>query len=823
MPPANQNSKTRGERCNGAERKTLNLVQILEFNDGELVFRRYYSSKRRDFNQSASSAPNFDYYVWYRLQSDIDSIICKQLYSGSFYVSINFKEPYPLAIDCDVLTLGFIQLLEQYVYPLDADYVKFTIGYEMQLPLSYDVSFSLGKAIPLYDNTSFITKRSVYEKVSQLVRDYAERYQSAVIKRVFIRVYYKHKETLPEFVLPGKKSSLDMITDIMNVMSHGIGSDELPEVQSFLRKKSRVPKVITSLKRKRVKCNPRPFIVADIETVLVNNVHTPYAVGYLEVYPSMDLSSIVPSSVNIFYSEDHIYAFDNIEVRSMKIIYYFISDLELAVKRKPRLRTVYFHNLSQFDGIFLLKHLVCHHKGYTLTPLMRNHKLYELKVFKGKKMIFRFRDSLTLLPGSLNALAKTFFPSLGTKGSIAHDDVKVSNLQDLREEYITYLRQDVVLLGGVMLKAQEMCLSKYNIDIENIMTLSSLSLLIYRSNYLDEKKYPIYLLNRNQDAFIRRGYYGGHSDVYKPYGENLFFYDINSLYPYVMKKYPMPCGEPVWRKNLEKVELDTLYGFIEAYVVCPKDINRPFLPYREPEINTLIFPTGHFIAVYYSEELKYARELSYKIVPLRGYMFEKTSSPFEGFITNLYESRKEAKKAGSEAMSYIYKNCMNSLYGRFGMNPESTVTEVCNEERYQELLSQDNFQSGEKLTDSHYIVNYISNSSCVSDEEWVPPRNLAVQMSAAITACARIEMYPFISKPDCYYTDTDSVVLSSPLPEDLISSSELGKFKLENKVKKGIFLAPKSSLLEIEDVTKSLILSFKYRIKIPRLLTLSAP
>lgn len=73
----------------------------------------------------------------------------------------------------------------------------------------------------------------------------------------------------------------------------------------------------------------------------------------------------------------------------------------------------------------------------------------------------------------------------------------------------------------------------------------------------------------------------------------------------------------------------------------------------------------------------------------------------------------------------------------------------------------------------------------------------AVQLSTAITACARIHMYPYISRPDCYYTDTDSIVLGSP--EDLISSIELGKFQLECHVKRGIFLAPKSYMLETED------------------------
>lgn len=110
-------------------------------------------------------------------------------------------------------------------------------------------------------------------------------------------------------------------------------------------------------------------------------------------------------------------------------------------------------------------------------------------------------------------------------------------------------------------------------------------------------------------------------------------------------------------------------------------------------------------------------------------------------------------------MTFIYKLLMNSLYGRFGMNPESTVTEICNQQKYEDMMKMDNFQSAEKLTDHYYIVNYIVNSTTVDDTAWKAPKMSAVQLSAAITACARIYMYPFISRPDCYYTDTDSVVL----------------------------------------------------------------
>ncbi|GKG43163.1 DNA polymerase-like protein, partial [Tanacetum coccineum] len=45
-----------------------------------------------------------------------------------------------------------------------------------------------------------------------------------------------------------------------------------------------------------------------------------------------------------------------------------------------------------------------------------------------------------------------------------------------------------------------------------------------------------------------------------------------------------------------------------------------------------------------------------------------------------------------------------------------------------------------------------------------------------------IPMYAYISREDCYYTDTDSVVLSKPLPEEMISSSILGLFKLADKM-----------------------------------------
>nr|GEV34281.1 DNA polymerase-like [Tanacetum cinerariifolium] len=222
------------------------------------------------------------------------------------------------------------------------------------------------------------------------------------------------------------------------------------------------------------------------------------------------------------------------------------------------------------------------------------------------------------------------------------------------------MKTDILLLGGVMQEAQNIYWKLYQLDIKSKITLSSLALNSFRLRYYNDEIFPIHIPNQNEDTFIRKAYYRGHTDSYKPYGENLYYYDVNSLYPFVMKEYPMPYGKPVWYSNMEDMDIDSMLGFIEAYVVCPKTINKPFLPYRSMT-STLMFPTGEFIGVYYSEELKYAVGLRYKVVLISGYLFEKKESPFTDFVSSLLSSTLEARKEGNDALSYVYKILMNSV------------------------------------------------------------------------------------------------------------------------------------------------------------------
>ena len=79
--------------------------------------------------------------------------------------------------------------------------------------------------------------------------------------------------------------------------------------------------------------------------------------------------------------------------------------------------------------------------------------------------------------------------------------------------------------------------------------------------------------------------------------------------------------------------------------------------------------------------------------------------------------------------------------------------------------------------------------------------NVSIAIASAITAYARIHMSWFKNNPDfnLYYTDTDSAYIDKPLPESMVNSKILGKMKLENIIKKAIFLAPKLYCLLTKD------------------------
>lgn len=99
------------------------------------------------------------------------------------------------------------------------------------------------------------------------------------------------------------------------------------------------------------------------------------------------------------------------------------------------------------------------------------------------------------------------------------------------------------------------------------------------------------------------------------------------------------------------------------------DLNIPILQKR---IKTksgykTIAPVATWTGWYFSEQLINAKKYGYEFEVLWGYMFEKQFI-LKQYVTDLYEIKKNSE---SKSANYIIsKLLLNSLYGRFGINPD---------------------------------------------------------------------------------------------------------------------------------------------------------
>jgi len=101
------------------------------------------------------------------------------------------------------------------------------------------------------------------------------------------------------------------------------------------------------------------------------------------------------------------------------------------------------------------------------------------------------------------------------------------------------------------------------LDIAKYPTISSLSFDIFRCKFLqDNVNIPVITGKMFND--ISLSYTGGNVEALKPYGENIYHYVVNSLYPYVMKEQCMPVAEPVYFEgNIANFDKDA-FGFFDV-------------------------------------------------------------------------------------------------------------------------------------------------------------------------------------------------------------------------------------------------------------------
>jgi hypothetical protein len=335
------------------------------------------------------------------------------------------------------------------------------------------------------------------------------------------------------------------------------------------------------------------------------------------------------------------------------------------ISRSPSI--TYFHNLA-FDGIFILDYLL--KAGYEVTGNRSvSHriettidgfgKFYRIIVHTGKIRV-EFRDSLKKLPMSVKTIAKTFNLPI-QKGEIDYKRFRPVGYSPTDEEW-EYVRTDVEIMSRALVIALNMGMAG--------LTVASDTLKNFKASKHGERGFrelfPI--VPDEWDDEIRRAYRGGYTYVNPRYAKRLIgpghVYDVNSLYPTVMRMRPLPYGMPQRQDHLPEHGLFVVYANV-SFRLKPDMLpciqlknNMRFVgtEYLHEAENVDLGMTSVDLALY-CEHYDFEINDVYYV-----YIFKSTIGLFDEY-TDKWKKVKEESTGGVRTIAKLY---LNSLYGKFG-------------------------------------------------------------------------------------------------------------------------------------------------------------
>lgn len=458
--------------------------------------------------------------------------------------------------------------------------------------------------------------------------------------------------------------------------------------------------------------------------------------------------------------------------------------------------TFYFHNLK-FDGEFILCWLFEHGFKYNMdrrklrskeftTLISDKGQFYSLEIcfFKEAEShsTVTIYDSLKLLNFSVSTVAKAFNLPI-SKLEIDYDEFREvgHKLTDLEVEY---LRHDTEIMARALKTLFDQGL--------NNMTTGSNALHDYK-NIVGRKNFMKWFPIPAYDYDIRQSYKGGFTYCdYRTQGKDIgegIVLDVNSLYPSVMYYQPLPYGEGIFFNG--KYKPDKLYNLYVQMITCQFELKEGYIPTIQLKNNLLFMPTQYLSSSEDEEvtlcltsvdlEIFLEHYEVYNLVYQSGWKFKSTTGLFKAYIDKWNDIKVESTINGNSGMRTLAKLMLNSLYGKFALNP--------------------NVQSKIPYYDSG-IVKYR-----LGEKEQRKP--IYIPVGTFITAWARHKTITSAqANYDRFlYADTDSLHLrGTELPDNLeIDDTKLGAWKHESTFRRARFVRQKTYIEDIK-VTKEQVL-----------------
>lgn len=340
-----------------------------------------------------------------------------------------------------------------------------------------------------------------------------------------------------------------------------------------------------------------------------------------------------------------------------------------------------------------------------------------------------------------------------------------------------YVFRDVEIVIEAMALAERICI-QYGANMKS--TLGSISVSIWQGVVLRGVNWQCSM------PATRNAYYGGRVELFKTHatGDNIYYTDINSLYPSVMlNKFPDSADLNFGEKTLAKAKRlllskKELYGVVHCDIDVPDTILIAPLPVKREGSGEVCFPIGKVSGWWTVHEVRYAIAKGCKLTKLHECYGSLTGSfYYREFVETFYRLRKEEldKPNPDEGKTLFYKLLMNNLYGQLGM--KGTVTRgihltsdmVDVDEEGEMYLTRPGVPFGNKLL----------------AEIPIPlPEHVNYLHAAYVTSYGRLRLMEYMDKVGAQaliYCDTDSLFFQwdGPLPFPL--STTLGEMKLEDR------------------------------------------
>ena len=619
----------------------------------------------------------------------------------------------------------------------------------------YGQEYSFHHNVLLSNNTTF---NSYYDEVINFIEKHYDD-------------YYAESSPGPVDIIPTLKVKVWNMDNLKNKKIKITRDARIVRGYSTLaiQKRGYATNAIKPLKNKGVTKLKEQFSTMDLETIEIDSKQVPICISLTY----LNENNIVVTKLFLIDSE-------LLSTSKNEALYNLWNSFIIFIK-KCKFKHIFVHNLGSFYGYFIYKELSVEFKNNEVNTIIDNHNKFITIILKSEDFKIKILDSYRIFNVSLDDLCKTF----GVQGKLAKYKLEYNNIDlfnniELFKEFKEYAIQDTLGLYNALNKAQDIYLQDFNIDITSILSTSSLSLKIFRSKFL---KVNIPILKGSVDRFIRTSYFGGGTDYYKAYGENLYYYDVNSLYPFAMLK-PIPLKIIKDHKNINlELTLDSgLFGFFEAECYIPKS-DRPILPLKLG--GRTIYPYGSWKGVYFSEEMKALIPYGYKFKLLRGYEFSKYNL-FSKYVEHFYN----IKKNSSGSAKFIAKMHLNSLYGTFGRKQDVLETININNRDLEKYVASRIVKTIIEINEdkscilmNNNIDNNILNKLNIELDSNLTSRNIDVKynvaIASAVTSYSRIHMIPFKLSENTLYTDTDSIFTDKPIEDNLINNKELGLMKDE--------------------------------------------